>query len=249
MITSKLIIWLIVGLLAIVLVIALARLQSESRKSSAAGHKLFDHSQDRDDYQLFVGMPASQPGIWVEVTKVDTSTVTLVDNQSVSLTEVTAFFVAYPSGNLVDHWGPASLQLPEWVNGLRASGSSDDDELVPADLEDGRSIINVTFGPSTSQPSSRNHYSTTIQNISDQDVRVVKFAGYTPSGNIYRLSTVTKQFYSQNEFREWYNQPGEWIKPGESVTDPNNYGSPPVMWAYYCETREGKAFVTGGIID
>ena len=33
------------------------------------------------------------------------------------------------------------------------------------------------------------------------------------------------------------------------MTDPNNYGSPPVMWAYYCEVEGGKKLLTGGIIE
>jgi hypothetical protein len=61
---------------------------------------------------------------------------------------------------------------------------------------------------------------------------------------------VPKQFYSAAEFREWYGLgSSEWIEPGQAVSDPNNYGSPPVLWAYYCELASGQQFIAGGALE
>lgn len=73
------------------------------------------------------------------------------------------------------------------------------------------------------------------------------FGGYRKTGRYFQLSTITGHFFSAEDFRDWYGQPGEWIEPGRSVADPNNYGSPPCLWAYHCETEDGTKFLAGGI--
>jgi hypothetical protein len=173
----------------------------------------------------------------------------LRDSQVLDLASVTAYFVAYPSGALVDYRCPNDLPVPEWVRFPENSGPPDRDILTPADLKAGLSLVRVEFGKSTSEPGSRHNYSTTLTNVSGKRVRVLKFAGYTKAGNGFSLNTITSRFFTAEDFKEWYGQKGEWIDPGQSVTDSNNYGSPPVLWAYYCEAEGGKRFLTGGIIE
>ncbi len=66
---------------------------------------------------------------------------------------------------------------------------------------------------------------------------------------------MARNFYSAGEFREWYSMGDrEWIAPGESVTDTNNYGARPVLWAYWLETDNGEEFlfsrgVPGMVLD
>lgn len=140
------------------------------------------------------------------------------------------------------------MDLPDWVRSVEPATVPDRDELTPADLKLGQTLVSVRFGRSTAEPRSRDHYSTTLTNISDQRVRVLKFGGYLKKGRMYVLNTITGRFFTAEDFKEWYGQSGDWIDPGESVTDPNNYGSPPVIWAYYCETEDGRKFLAGGII-
>ena len=95
-----------------------------------------------------------------------------------------------------------------------------------------------------------NSGSTTLTNVSGQRLRVLRFAGYvrTPLGWI--LHTVTGGFFSADEFREWYGLgEGEWIEADGSARDPNNYGGPPVLWAYYCLAEDGTEFVAGGVLE
>jgi hypothetical protein len=213
------------------------------------GQRLLAHSRDRSDYRLFAGLPAAAPANWVEVARIDDSSVTFRNSQALDLSEVTAYLVVYPSGTLVDYRCPNGLPIPEWVKYPEKSGPPERETLTAADLKEGVALVRVEFGKSTSQPDSRHHYSTTLTNVSGKRVRVLKFGGYTKGGNAFSLNTITARFFTAKDFKEWYGQHGEWIEPGQSVTDPNNYGGPTCLWAYYCEVEDGKKFLTGGIIE
>jgi hypothetical protein len=234
----------------LLLVVILRSRQNTSRTTEdSPGRRLLAHSRDREDYRLFVGMPPTTPGEWVEVAEIRESSVTLRNNQVLDLKEVTAYFVTLPSGGPVDIRNPTKLPLPNWVKFPVQATTPEQDELTQEDLKEGRSLVRVAFGKSTSHPNSSDHYSTTLTNLSAMRVRVLKFGGYAKSGRVYSLNTITRQFFSAEDFRDWYGQDGEWIEPGQSATDPNNYGSPPVLWAYYCEAENGQQFVTGGVIE
>lgn len=45
-------------------------------------------------------------------------------------------------------------------------------------------------------------------------------------GTNFKLNTVTGKYFTAEEFKEWYGQSGDWLEPGQSATDPNNYGAP-----------------------
>jgi hypothetical protein len=162
---------------------------------------------------------------------------------------VTAYFVTYPHGGFVDGEYPSDLAIPAWVKFLHNWGRPVRESLTAADLKEGMSLVQVEFGKSTSKPDSHEYYSTTLTNVSDKRVRVLKFGGYAEVGKQFTLYTVTGHFFTVEDFKEWYGQKGEWIEPGHSVTDSNNYGGRPALWAYYCETDGGKEFLTGGIIE
>jgi hypothetical protein len=236
------------GLAAVGGTIALV-IRSRGAASDSPGQRLLAHARERSDYRICVGVPLNNPSSWAEVAHVTESACILRDGEEVKAADIRAYVIAYPSGALLDHRGPTRLPLPSWVGGLEPANVREQDKLTPADLKQGQAFVRVVFGRSTAQPASREHYSTTLTNVSDRRVRVLKFAGYSKSGSAYVLNTVTGRFFSPQEFREWYNQSGNWIEQGQSVTDPNNYGSPPVLWAYYIEAEGGGEYLTGGIIE
>lgn len=223
----------IVGGLALIGIIVAIVLRSGVSSTQGTpgtlGQRLLAHSRDRNDYRLFVGVPSANPTAWVEVARIDGSSVTLRNSQGLDLSEVRACFVAYPSGALVDYRCPNELPVPEWVSFPENSGPPDRAILTATDLKAGVSLVRVEFGKSTSEPRSRHHYSTTLTNVSGKRVRVLKFRGYTRAGTGFSLNTITSRFFTAEDFKEWYGQKGEWIDPGQSVTDPNNYGSPPCL--------------------
>jgi hypothetical protein len=249
MIDAKTIVLSVLALSAVIGLAVVILLRARGTARDTPGERLLAHWRDRNDYRIFVGMPVAEPTDWVEVVRVSDPSVTLADSGVVGLSAVTAYLVTYPSGTLVDYCAPSYLPLPAWVGGLRPAAVHEHDELTLADLQVGQSLVRVTFGQSTARPESPSHYSTTLTNVSNKRIRVLKFAGYSRMGKAFRLNTVSGQFYSASEFREWYAQRGDWIGPGESVTDSNNYGSPPVLWAYYCEAEGGQKFVTGRAIE
>jgi hypothetical protein len=175
--------------------------------------------------------------------------VTVEGRGDIPLAEVRAFVVAYANGQLVD-CELAGLPEPPGLAGFGPERGRDDDVLRPAALEKGRKYVEVKYGPSQLRPKDRRHYSTTLTNISGQRVKVLRFAGYVRRQPGWILHTVTGTFFSAEEFREWYGLgEREWLGPGESACDPNNYGGLPVLWAYYCQAEDGEEFIAGGVLE
>ena len=229
-----------------VLVMFVTRIRS--KKLPNPSEKLRVLMAQRDDYLLFVGVPPAAPTQWTKVAETGNDVLTINGCSTIRLSEVKAFVVAYPNGQLVD-WNSEGLSLPEDIVGLSPSADADFDTLQLGDLDLGRQYIQVEYGRSETRPHDRDYYSTAITNISDEKIRVVRFAGYTKTSKGWRISTVSNKFFSAEEFQQWYRlRDGEWVLPGQSVVDPNNYGGRPVLWAYYCESGSGKRFVTGSVL-
>ena len=191
-------------------------------REMSPGERLLAHSRDRNDYRLFVGFPPARPARWVEVAELGPFMIKLLDSTAIASADVTAYFVAYSSGVLVDCHNPGGLPLPHWTSGISASALEQTETLTEADLEEGRALVQVLFGRSTSHPGSRDHYSTALVNLSCERVRVLKFGGYSRRGETYVLNTVTHRFFTASDFLEWYGARGKWIEPGQTVIDPNN---------------------------
>lgn len=222
---------------------------SQTQGTPSPSERLRALAAERDDYSVLVGVPLSSPVKWATVTKIDNDTLSVDGCGSLPLSDVRAFIVAYPNGQLLD-CNAGGLALPEGISGLSPSADADRDTLELADLELGKQYVKVKYGSSTSRPRDPNYYSTIVTNISNERIKVYRFAGYTKTSSGWTLFTVTNKFYSAEEFREWYGlRTNEWILPGESVNDPNNYGSRPVLWAYYCESESGKRFIAGSVLQ
>jgi hypothetical protein len=237
-----------VGFLA-VFVIAAVVISLLRRTAYSTVGRLGKLMLQRDDYRIFVGVPCAAPKEWAVATRHGEDRLNVQGYGPLSISEVRAFAVAYTNGQVLD-CELCGLPLPKGLQGLYPTARADSDVLHLDDLEAGKVFIQVTYGPSPTRPRERGHYSTALKNLSAERIRVRRFAGYTPRGTGWLLSTVTRQFYSADEFREWYGLgSSEWIEPGQTVTDSNNYGSPPVLWAYYCETASGERFVAGGVLE
>ncbi len=203
----------------------------------------------RSDYRIFIGVPFATPNAWATVTRLGNDSLDVQGIGTVCVSDVRAFAAAYPNGQVLD-WEPCGLSLPEGLEGLSPTSRTDHDLLRLEDLELGRAYLQITYGPSAARPRERGSYATTLKNVSTERIRVHCFAGYRRDGEGWKLSTVTRQFYSAGEFQAWYGLgSSEWIEPGQVASDANNYGSPPVLWAYYCESASGRQFVAGEVLE
>jgi hypothetical protein len=234
---------------AAILVLASRRTASQPASPNSPGQRLAVLARQRSDYRMLAGVPPDEPASWAVVSRVTDDTATVEGHGDIPLGQVKAFVVAYPNGQMLD-CELAGLPPPAGMTGLARGRTQHLDVLRPADLEAGRKYIEVKYGRSASKPNEPGHYSTTLTNVSGRRVRVLRFAGYARTPEGWTLNTVTGSFYSAREFREWYGLgENEWLGSGESACDPNNYGGPPVLWAYFCQSEDGEEFVAGGVVE
>lgn len=79
---------------------------------------------------------------------------------------------------------------------------------------------------------------------------MLRFGGYSPQEDGWVLNNATGAFYTSDEFANWYGLcDAEWIVPGQTVIDRNNYGGRPTLWAYHCEFDDGTKFVAGQVLE
>jgi len=219
----------------------------DTRTFHGVGERLYAHTCDRDDYRILIGVPPNNPVRWAEVSQTTDKFISAEGYGDIDYSDITAFFVTYPNGQMVDSHC-FNLPIPAGVARFVPLPDPDMDIIQLQDLETGKHFIEVTYGQSTAQPTSPHHYSTTLTNISDQRIRILRFAGYCETPRGWEMNTVTGKFFSAEEFVQWYGLgTNEWIEPGSSVIDPNNYGGPPALWAYYGETESGVRFLAGAV--
>jgi hypothetical protein len=222
---------------------------SRRNEAPAPTGRLSKLAAQQSDYLIFIGVPLASPKEWASAKSAGGGMLEVPGHGTLRISDVRAFVVAYSSGQLLDA-ELRGLRMPGGLGGLAPSATADSDSLRVDDLASGRDYLQITHAPSTTHPQDRNYYATTLENISTERIRVQRFGGYRRIGQNWTLATVTRKFFSAAEFREWYSVgTSGWIEPGQAVTDPNNYGTPPALWAYYCESESGKQFVSGGVLE
>jgi hypothetical protein len=91
----------------------------------------------------------------------------------------------------------------------------------------------------------RKYYATSLTNTSDKPIRVRMFAGFDKTRDGFRLANHTGQWFSAADFIDWYGAPADgWIRPGQTVADPTNWGGDDDgFWAYWCEDEDQGRFI------
>jgi hypothetical protein len=209
-----------------------------------AMNDLKEYASRGREYRIFVGTPVEEPTAWSIADKVEGDDIILDKGMKVALKAVTSFIVAYRNGEILASAGVFE-PLPEGVHFIGRSEDEETHTLNSAVLVSGARYVKVSHGVAR-MVSGRLTYSTRLTNVAKQRVRVLRFGAYTQAGAEWRLNTVSRRFFDAEQFRAWYGLgEREWIEPGESVEDPDNYGGGQVIWAYFCETDTGEKFVTG----
>ncbi|MEM1059860.1 MAG: hypothetical protein AAGK14_11475 [Verrucomicrobiota bacterium] len=157
-----------------------------------------------------------------------------------------AGLVTYPSGEVLCQFGDFR-KTPEGVHFMTGPSYSDDAPGFRRNLvRNGDGGVQVIHGPSRSQAGdARYNYSTKVTNMTQQRVRVTKFAPF--SQGLFGIKEEPDiGYYSPLQFREWFRveNPQGWIDPGASAQDPDNYGSGGGVWAFFFETDQGDTFIS-----
>lgn len=219
------------------------------RPKKSPGMRLMHYLQGGRSLQAFIGVPYKSPERWVKVSCVAEGRILCDDGQIVDPRQIQTFIVAYSNGELLD----CEQVIFPWPDGIHEPKRTPRsiDTITLNELADGSQFVRVTHSPSRMPKTDKHYYSTTLTNLTDQRVQVLKFAGYTQiSGDKYQVRTITGGYFTAEQFRAWYGlNERKWIEPGQSVCDPENYGGPGTLWAYFCRTESGDEFVVGAIAN
>lgn len=191
--------------------------------------------------------------MWVEVLDINDHWVVVEKEgsaftRSTVLSQIHSFYVCDVSGALVYHdCQDKSLwdTLPADIQGQVRTRFPLARRVRPEQLMIGKHYIEIIFAPSTKQIKGVLCYSTAVRNISNQKIKIVKFAGLTFDGVDWGLASVTDNFYTAQHFKDWYKQTDEWLLPGAVACYDENWGNPPIMWAYFGLTEHGDSFIAG----
>ena len=214
--------------------------------SPVEDHLIVRHFEDRDDYILYVAWPLEDPAEWKKADYIDKDHVEL-EGEKIMIKDVDDYLILYPSGNILEIT-LKDLRLPGEAKIMEREERSYE-TLRVEDLKAGNKFVEITFGKSTRSPESPDHYSTTLKNIADERIKIYKFAGFSRIDGEWLINTINNNFFSEDDFKDWYGLEDGWLEPNESATDHNNYGSPPVLWAYYFETESGEKHIAGEVLS
>ncbi|MBL4636058.1 MAG: hypothetical protein JKY56_19520 [Kofleriaceae bacterium] len=236
---------LLVGVVVVVAALILRRASGASSTLNAA-IRLEIHWNERSDYIVYVALPIPSPNRWEQVTNDESDCLVTNSGRTIMLRDVEGFVVAYPNGQVVDAEF-LGLPPPRAIHFLPEDGDVDETPFDYDTTQKGQSRVGVEYGPSPANPGDKSHYRTTLRNLTDQPIRVTGFsAAFVKFKRNAPVRLEPGRLYGVDEFVNWYGADEDgWLQPGAIVSDPNNWGAPPVVWIYRCETLDGTNFVTG----
>jgi len=155
-----------------------------------------------------------------------------------------AAIVSYPSGEAMFFYGRLK-QLPKDITFNQGPSYTDNTPGYSKQLvKEGLGKVKIWHGDSISQDGDpRTQYSTSVKNESDRKIRVIKFAPFDKS--LFGKLHLSGKYYSPTQFMEWFrvDDNEHWIMPGQTVCDPDNFGSGRGAWLYFFEDDLGERFI------
>ena len=197
-------------------------------------------------FRFFVGMPLDEPRHWQEVLKIKGNLLVLPDGAEVFPEDVKSYIVVYENGEIRDIVNKCA-PLPEPFRGLTRQTLRGLKKVPVLVLQKGNKQVKVVHGAAEERNGLGTWYhSTTLTNLLEEKVRVTKFGGgVLRDGGVYIGSIFTAE-----QFSAWYGLgTDEWILPGQSVCDPNNWSSDHAFWVYFFQTESGEIFTTGSLFE
>ncbi len=204
-----------------------------------------DWIPDKDrNCSVYIGMPLTAPTIWQKAKDFDNRRITLQDESKISVHDIVSYLVIYPNGE-IRSYQKLFFPLPDGVRNLETLKTEHIYyRFDPGELNSGTNVCRVTNDGFRLDNNQKSIFRTTLTNLSDQPIRILRFAAFVASGDQqYRLNNVSGDFYSRDQFAAWYVAADGWIPAGKSVFDDANYGSGNGVWAYFGITKSGDKFV------
>ncbi|MDR3351644.1 MAG: hypothetical protein LBO00_01230 [Zoogloeaceae bacterium] len=206
---------------------------------------------------------------WKEIEEIDGHWLTFRKEPSVSytmsiaLTQIDRFYACSSDGRLLhtewitkSDWETLPAEILEQV---KQAIPADTTTLTLDQLESGKRFVEIEYGesPRKEEESGYRFYSTSLKNISARKIKITRFGGYRLQDGAWRLASVTGNFYSADEFKDWYHddfdiwsqQEGAWLMPGDVAYNAANWGEPPVLWAYFGVADTGESFIAGKVLE
>lgn len=169
-------------------------------------------------------------------------------NRSI-ITNLKDYIVSYRNGNIVYETQDFS-QYPDGITFI-PDGVENTAVFTKAELTEGNHLFKMKFSKSPIYPKDKDYYESTITNLSNQKVQVLKFGGFVEiDSNKYALKTITGDFFSSSDFNNWYMDSTDlWIENNETIFDPINYGGNNSFWAYQIKTDSGDILWFGNYAE
>ncbi|MCE3296017.1 MAG: hypothetical protein K0R65_1731 [Crocinitomicaceae bacterium] len=163
------------------------------------------------------------------------------------ITDLKHFIVTYRDGQIA--YESAEFEnYPKEISWM-TEGRTNDECFTKEELTSGNHLFQINFSKSVIMSDDPAYYETKITNLSTERAKVIKFAGFKKTAvNCYEINNSTGDFFNAIDFNNWYmDKPDFWIHPGDTVSDPINYGGERNNWAYQVKTESGETFWFGNI--
>jgi hypothetical protein len=201
------------------------------------------YTQHLDRYDVY----AWEGEDWVPVEARADYTLTLMTGTRFDISTLDAWVAAYPSGEVVE-MGAVRRGLPTGAYFVRSLDPVEHQVPNNSMNQGNAGYATINFGVAGAHPEDPNNYSTVLTNTASVPWKVTRFGGYNQVGSNWRLGTITGDLFTAEQFQNWYGHTStEWVQPGDSVVDYNNYGGPGVAWIYECELEDGTEFRAGAV--
>ncbi len=234
-------------LIAVLIVVTRQNVQEDTPMSSGPHDELIRLLQEKPSNRRFYIATKRQPaGLWKEAKSLAAGQIILNEGDRVSIGEIRAFVVTYPSGEILVTSIPPPVKLPQGTFFAKPISEGYGDKLRDEDIQSASKEVKVEFGQPRSSKSRGTVYETRVINGMRQPIRITHFGAYSRKGNEWILNTIVEGFFTDQQFQEWYGVADDgWLAPGASAADPENYG-PKALWIYFFETRDGQTGKAAG---
>ena len=159
--------------------------------------------------------------------------------------EYKSYVITFEDGQILDYDDDISDSLPQNAYYIEDRLNIDTSALpLFSDILFNTESINCEHSQTIFAKYNKRLYATSYKNIGSMPFRINRFSSF--SNHIFnklrkrpKHSNILGYWFSDQDFKMWYQQPNEWIFPGETICDYTNYGQN-CFWILDIEYENGK---------